>query len=250
MYSETHVKITKLMLLVASLLVVFTFTAMMAMANQIGVNFSEDTIGALGDYQKSLGAYEFEVDAQAQRTDAISLAANVSGQWGFDTKEGIVDRVGIKPFASYNRDDVGNTLDAGGLINFSIGGLDIAGGASFRGANPTAAALEKRFDTNDVEVEVKPADYNPNAYELPKINNINAVFNTGFEKWRIETDLTVYTPLTKRDIVPTVLISRSQTSIALLENLSLSIVVDARTYLHADGVELSFKPLGAVTYKF
>ena len=220
-----------------------TFCAMMATANQVGVNFSEDAIGALGDYQKTLGVYEFEVDAQAQRTDNVSLAANVSAQRNFGA-------IGIKPFASYNRDDIGNTLDAGGLINFSIGGLDIAAGASFRGANPTAAALQKRFDANDVEVEVHQDGYSPNAYTLPAVNNINAVFSTGFERWQVETDLTAYVPMTERNIVPIVLISRSQTSVALSENLSLSLVVDARTYLHTDGAELSFKPLGAVTYKF
>ena len=180
---------------------------------------------------------------QAQRADNISLAANVSAQRNFGA-------IGIKPFASYNRDDVGNTLDAGGLINFSIGGLDIAGGASFRGTNPTAAALQKRFDANDVEVEVHQDGYSPNAYVLPEINNVNAVLNTGFERWEIETDLTAYVPITERSIVPIVLISRSQTSVELYENLSLSLVVDARTYLHKDGAELSFKPLGAITYKF
>ena len=84
---------------------------------------------------------------------------------------------------------------------------------------------------------------------LPAINNINAVLNTGFERWEIETDLTAYVPITERSIVPIVLISRSQTSVALYENLSLSLVVDARTYLHKDGAELSFKPLGAITYQ-
>ena len=224
-------------------IVMLTLFATMAMANQAGLNFSEDAIGALGDYQRVLGDYEFEVDAQAQRADSLSLAANVSTQRNFGA-------IGIKPFASYNRDDVGNTLDAGGLINFSIGGLDIAGGASFRGTNPTAPALQKRFNANGVEVEVHQEGYSPNAYVLPAINNINAVLNTGFERWEIETDLTAYVPITERSFVPIVLISRSQTSVALYENLSLSLVVDARTYLHKDGAELSFKPLGAVTYKF
>ncbi len=224
-------------------IVMLTSFAMMAMANQVGVNFSEGAIGALGDYQKTLGVYEFEVDAQAQRADNISLAANVSAQRNFGA-------IGIKPFASLNRDVIGNTLDAGGLINFSIGGLDIAAGASFRGANPTAAALQKRFDANDVEVEVHQEGYSPNAYTLPAVNNINAVLNTGFEQWRVETDLTAYVPMTERDIVPIVLISRSQTSVALAENLSLSLVVDARTYLHKDGAEVSFKPLGAVVFRF
>ena len=214
-----------------------------SIANQVGLNFSQDAIGALGDYEKTLGAYELGFDAQAQKASNLSLAANVSAQRNFGA-------VGLKPFASYNRDAIGNTLDAGGLINFSLGGLDIAAGASFRGANPTAAALEKRFDADNNEVEVHSADYSPNAYTLPEINNINAVLNTGFEWQKIETGLTAYVPITEREIVPIVLISRSQTSIDIAENLSLSIVVDARTYLHADGAEIAFKPLGAVTYKF
>ena len=232
----------RFMVTIAAIALLTSITTM-ATANQAGLNFSEDTIGALGDYQKTLGVYEFEVDAQAQRADSLSLAANVSGQRNFGA-------IGIKPFASYNRDDVGSTLDAGGLLNFSIGGLDIAAGASFRGANPTATALQKRFDANDVEVEVHQDGYSPNAYTLPTVNNINAVLNTGLEQWRVETDLTAYVPITERDIVPIVLISRSQTSVALSENLSLSLVLDARTYLHTDGAELSFKPLGAITYKF
>jgi hypothetical protein len=244
MYCKNDFRTTKTMLILSAMMVTFASITMMAMANQVGVNFSEDAIGALGDYQHGLGeTYEFEVDAQAQKADSLSLAANVSAQRNFGA-------IGIKPFASYNRDDVGNTLDAGGLINFSIGALDIAAGASFRGANPTAAALQKRFDANGVEVEVHKAGYSPNAYTLPAENNVNAVLNTGFYWRRVETGLTGYVPITKRDIVPIVIISRSQISVALAENLSLAVVVDARTYLHTDGAELSFKPLGAVTYKF
>lgn len=217
--------------------------ASLAMANQISVSFSKDAIGALGDYQKTIDAYEFEADAQAQKAETVSFAANLSAQRNFGA-------VGIKPFAAYNRDEIGNTLDAGGLINFSIGGLDIAAGASFRDTNPTAAALEKRFDADGNEVEVHAAGYSPNAYTLPPTNNINAVLTTGFEKWKMETDLTAYLPLTEREIVPVIVISRSQTSITLAENLSLSVVLDAQTYLHADGAEIAFKPLGAIVYKF
>ena len=71
-------------------------------------------------------------------------------------------------------------LTQGGLLNFSIGGFDIAAGASFRGANPTAAALEKRFDANDVEVEVHSAGYSPNAYTLPAENNVNCSEHQAF----------------------------------------------------------------------
>ena len=217
-------------------------------SGSVGVHFSEDAIGALGDYQKLLrDTYEFEVDAQAQRAVNTSLAAHVSIQRDLGGK---LSAIHIKPFASYNRDDVGNTLDAGGLLNFSIGAFDIAGGASFRGANPTAAALEKRFDADDVEVEVHAAGYSPSVYTLPAENNVNAVLNAGFNWKRIETSLTGYVPITKRDIVPIVVISRSQTSIGFGDGWELAVVVDARTYLHADGAEVSFKPLGAITYKF
>lgn len=215
-----------------------------SIANQIGINFSQDSLGALGDYEVTLGdSYEIALDAQAQRTDTLTTALNASVMRSFGS-------VGIKPFGAYSRDAIGNTLDAGGLVNFSIGALDIAAGASFRGANPTAAALETRFDANDNEVEVHTAGYSPNAYTLPAVNNVNAVLNTGFDYRKVETDLTAYVPITERDIVPVVIISRSQTSVELLENLSLSVVVDARTYLHADGAEIAFTPLGAITYKF
>ena len=212
-------------------------------ANQMGVTFSEDAIGALGDYQKSIGAWEFESDAQLQRSETLSLSANAAIQRNFGS-------VGIKPFAAYSRDDIGNILDAGGVLNFSLGGLDIAGGASFRGADPAGSSLETRFDENDTEVQVHPEGYSPNAYQLPAVNNINAVFHTGFEFSKIETDLTGYVPITEREQVPVVLISRSQTSIKLTDAISASVVLDARTYLHSDGVEVQFKPIGSITYRF
>ena len=288
-----------------------------AFSNQIGVNFSEDAIGALGDYQKTLGAYEFEVDAQAQKSETFSLAGNLSAQRNFGA-------VGLKPFASYNRDDIGNTLDAGGLINFSkdaigvlgdvewkslddfdlaadvqwqmsetttlvfnghgqhnIGalgirpfisynqdevagifdagavvnfnyrGLDVAAGASFRDAG--VPPDKPKFDA--FTGEPLPAE---NTYTVPQGNNVNLVAKTSVEWRKIEAALTGYFPITKiRDETgeevgdaPIILISRSQTSIELFGDLSLSLVLDARTYIHSDGAEIAFKPLGAVTYKF
>ena len=219
-------------------------------ANQLGVNVSEDSVGALGDYRKVINSWEFEIDAQAQKSDSLSLAGNLSAQWGFDTEQGIIDRVGLKPFVSYNRDDIGKVIDSGVVVNLNIGSFDIAGGASFRGANPTSVGLEDRYDANDNLVQVNPSGYSPNAYELPETNNINAVFSTGFEKWKVETELTMYTPITKRDIVPVIVISRSQTSIQLWENLSASLVFDARTYIHSDGIEVEFSPQGGLTFRF
>ena len=54
--------------MVIAAIALLTFGAMMATANQVGVNFSEDAIGALGDYQKTLGVYEFEVDASSPKS--------------------------------------------------------------------------------------------------------------------------------------------------------------------------------------
>lgn len=225
-----------------AILAVVLFTPSL-FANQIGISFDKDSIGVLGDYEKIIGSWEFSTDAQAQRTESLSLIANASVQRNFGV-------VGLKPFVAYNRDAIGNTVDAGGLLNFSIGELDIAAGASFRGANPTGAALEKRFDANDMEVEVHGADYSPNAYKLPEINNVNAALKTGFEKWGIETGLTAYVPITKRDLVPVVIISRSQTGIKLTDGLSLSLVMDARSYVHADGAEIQLTPQGSVVLRF
>lgn len=229
------------------LIAMMVLLSLPAFANQVGVNWAEGTIGGLGDYRQVLGAWEFEVDAQAQRTDAVSLVSNASVQRNFGD-------VGFKPFLAYTRDAVGNTFDVGGLLNFSIGALDIAAGASFRGADPTKSP---RFDPDGFTTR---AGYNPetgtwldaNAYSLPAVNNINGVANTGFEKWNVETDLTVYVPITQRDLVPVIVISRSQTSIDLpfLEGLAASFVVDARSYIHGDGVEISFTPIGGIVYKF
>lgn len=232
----------------AGMLLAFTIPVF---ANQIGLNFSEGSIGGLGDYQKKVGAWAFETDAQVQITDRTSLIANASVARNLDFIN--LESLSIKPFVSYTRDDVGNIFDGGGVVNFSIGGLDIAAGASFRGVNPAATPLEKRWlGDNSAEVEVHAKGYSPNAYQFPAVNNVNLAVLTGFEKWDVETDLTVYTPITKRDVVPVVVISRSQTSIELpwIEGLSASLVVDARSYIHPDGIEIAFKPFGGVVYRF
>ena len=210
-----------------------------------GINFAKGTLGALGDYKAVVKAWEFEVDTQAQRSKTLSLVTNASVQHNFGS-------LGLKPFVSYSRDGIGNIFDGGGVLNFALGGLDIAAGASFRGANPAATPLEKRFDANDNEVEVHDEGYSPNAYQMPATTNVNLVILTGFEKWRTETDLTVYTPITEREIVPTVVISKTQTSLVIpfFRQLSANFVLDARTYLHKDGIEVSFTPFGGVVYRF
>ena len=215
-------------------------------ANQLGVTLSEGTLGGLGDFQHKRGAWTLEADAQAQRTDTLSAVANV-GVIG-DLFQGL----GINPFISLVRDDVGNTFDAGTLLNFSVGGLNVAAGASFRGANPTSDA---RVDANGFTMR---AGYNietgewddANAYKLPAAQNINAAFKSGFEWNKVETDLTLYVPITEREVVPVVVISRSQTSIELTDALSLAFVVDWRAYVHSDGVELALKPIGSINYRF
>ena len=213
-------------------------------ANQIGINFSEETIGVLGNYKKASDNVEFEADAQLQKSDQVSLATNASLQFS------ISERTGVKPFAAYSRNTVGNTLDVGAVINFSFGGLDIAGGASFRGADPAGAGLVTRFDANDNEVEVRPEGYTPNAYQLPAIDNINAVLHTGFDIWKIETELTGYVPITEHAAVPIILITRSQININFTDTLSANLAMDAKTYIHADGVAVEFKPIGGITYRF
>lgn len=228
-------------LLVATALVLSSYS-LPVFANQIVVNFTEDAIGALGDYEKTVAPWEFATDVQVQRSETTSLIGNASVAYNFGA-------IGIKPFLAYNKDDLGGILDAGGVVNFSIAALDISAGASFRGANPTADAGLDGFDGNGNAIKYFTEDPS-NSYQLPSGSNINGVFQTSFEKWRVETALTAYVPITQRDVVPVVLISRSQTSIELAEGLGLALVVDTRTYLHADGAALSFTPMGSVVYKF
>lgn len=215
----------------------------LALANQVGLTVTEDAIGCLGDYETDWDAWDLETDAQVQKSETLSVIVNFSVSRNFET-------VGIKPFVSYIRDAVGNSVDAGSVLHLKIGQLDIAAGASFRGANPVGTPLEDRFDATDTPVQVKPAGYSPNAYSLPAANNINAVLKTGFDMKTLKTQLTGYLPLTARDIVPIVLISRSQTRLHLTQQFSVSLIVDARTYLHADGVALQWTPIGGVTFQF
>lgn len=148
--------------LIAAMVVALLFSPPV-FANQIGITFTEGTIGGLGDYEKTvhvlvdeegnvLQTLHFGVDVQAQRTDIFSLVTNGSIRYSFKS-------VGIQPFVSYNRNELVNMFDSGLLLNFNVAGLDIAAGASFRGANSTSGGLEKRFDANDNEVEVQSAGY-------------------------------------------------------------------------------------------
>ena len=212
-------------------------------ANQVGLNFTQDTLGALGDYEKPLSDnVDLNIDAQAQRGEALSVVSNASVLFHHEG-------VGLKPFVAYNKDDLGNIVDIGGVVNFSIGDWDISAGASFRGANPVADGGLDGFDADGNAIKYFTDDPS-NTYTLSDINNINGVFQAGFEKWKVETGLTAYVPITERDSVPVVIISRSQTIIEIVEGLGLALVVDGRTYLHADGAEISFTPMGSVVYKF
>ena len=230
----------KNLLLTLMMLAIF---ATSSFANQIGVNFTQDNIGILGDYEKRLSDNaDLNLDGQMQRGDTTSMIGNASVLMH-------AGDIGFKPFISYNKDVLGDTVDAGGVFNFNIGGLDISGGASFRGANPTEDTGLDGFDKDGNAIKYFTDDPS-NTYQLPDVNNINGVFSTGFERWKIETALTAYIPITERDVVPVVLISRSQTSIKITGGLSFSLVLDGRTYLHSDGAAISFTPMGGIVYKF
>lgn len=125
----------------------------------------------------------------------------------------------------------------------------MSGGASFRGANPVADGGRDGFDADGNAIKYFTEDPS-NTYSLPDENNINGVFQGAFEKWNIETALTAYVPITKRDIVPVVLISRSQTALSITDGLSLSFVVDARTYVGSDRIHIEFTPAGGAVLKF
>ena len=231
-------------------LVVFTITLVIfclmlgivaSFSDQIGVNVSKDSIGILADVEYAQDFWESEVDVQVQRSDITTLVANAGLTFNYK-------QVGLNPFMSYNKDKVGAIADIGLLGNFSWRGLDIGVGTSLRGANPTTdSGQDGWIDGNPVSGFTTIA---PNAYSLPEVDNVNFVLKTAFEKWDIETALTVYEPLTQRELVPTIVISRSQTSIHLFQNVLASLIVDARTYVHTDGAEIAITPIGNIVYKF
>jgi len=225
------------------LLLILTAFAMPVLANQIGITFTEDSIGGLADYEKKVLGGDFAADVQVQKSDTVSLIMNGSIQGNIN------ETVGIQPFISYNKDEFGNIIDVGGVLNFSVGALDISAGASFRGANPVADNGIDGFDADGNSIKYFTEDPS-NFYSVPDVNNVNGVFKTDFEKWGVETGLTLYAPITQRDVVPVVIISRSQTSIEFGNGLEFSLVLDGRTYLHKNGLEISLMPQGGFTYRF
>ena len=135
---------------------------MVADSNQVAITFSQKNIGVLGDYEKTIASWEFATDAQVQRSETTSLILNASIQRNFGS-------FGIKPFIAYNQDDIGGIMDAGGVLNFSVGDIDISGGASFRGANPTEDPGLVGFDADGNEIKYFTDDPS-NSYSLPNVN--------------------------------------------------------------------------------
>ena len=66
----------KNLLLTLMMLAIF---ATSSFANQIGVNFTQDNIGILGDYEKRLSDNaDLNLDGQMQRGDTTSMIGNAS----------------------------------------------------------------------------------------------------------------------------------------------------------------------------
>ena len=227
---------------IIALLSIFAFHSLVS-ANQVGISWTKDNIGILGDYEKGLHEnVDLNLDAQIQRGDTVSAIGNASVLFH-------ARGVGLKPFIAYNRDELGDITDVGGVINFNIGAVDVSGGASVRGSNPVADGGIDGFDADGNSIKYYTDDPT-NTYAIPDGSNINAVFQGAFEKWDVETALTAYVPITEREIVPMVLISRSQTALSITDDLSVSVILDARTYVHSDGIHIEFTPAGAAILKF
>ena len=227
----------KLLFTVLTIGILIACLAMVCNANQVAVNFSQESVSILGDYEKDVKSWDFAADAQL---DLNTLIGNASIERSFGL-------VGLKPFTNYNRSDIGQSIDGGLLVNFNLDSVDLAFGASYRNSQSVVDNGRKAFDENGNEITVYDNDPTQ-TYSLPDENNHNLIVKAEFEKWNIETEATGSISITKRDTVPDIIISRSQTSLELTHNLSFSIVVDARIYL--DEAEWSVTPMGSIAYRF
>ena len=108
MYSENHLKITKIMVLCASLLVMFAFTVMMAFSEgSIGVGFSQSvdgevSIGVQGQYETK----HVDIDYDYQGIDFHDAKVNLAYRHTFGWIEASIfqenDWTGYSP-ANLNR---------------------------------------------------------------------------------------------------------------------------------------------------
>ena len=154
MYSENHLKITKLMFLCASLLVMFAFTAMMAHSEgSVGIGFSQSvdgevSVGLQGQYETK----HVDIDYDYQGIDFHDAKVNLA--YGHDfgwVKASIFQE---NDWTGYSPANLNRTNDLGIAASVPFVGLTWEVAVFGRNGNTAAPIVKYDEDTGEIISEV------------------------------------------------------------------------------------------------
>ena len=154
MYSENHLKTTKLMFLCASLLVMFAFTAMMAHSEgSIGVGFSQSvdgevSIGVQGQYETG----KVDIDYDYQGIDFHDAKVNLAYRHIFGWVEASIFQE--NDWTGYSPTNLNRTNDLGIAASVPFAGLRWEVAVFGRNGNTAAPIVKYDEDTGDIISEV------------------------------------------------------------------------------------------------
>ena len=247
MYSENSAKITKLMLLFASLFVMFAFMAMMAHSEgSIGITYNQvvDDVsyGTTATYERDFALGELEASSQMQAGDKYLADAHAS----FTLNMGAV---GFRPYVDVtgksesleSLGDFGGKLDYGLTLNVPVHATTEMGiGVFMRNANPFAPKVLYEL----VDGEYTPVDSSPGInYDNPA--NVNVLAYTGFEMNRFDVGLKGSMGLGQRDYW---LIADVNTGFDLdYVELNVGLNIGNRWYVNAAGEDVSKADVAIIT---
>ena len=154
MYSENHLKITKLMFLCTSLLVMVAFVATMAHSEgSIGVGFSQSvdgevSVGVQGQYETG----KVEIDYDYQGIDFHDAKVNLAYRHSFSWIEASIFQE--NDWTGYSPTNLNRTNDLGITASVPYIGLDWEVAVFGRNGNTAAPIVKYDEDTGDIISEV------------------------------------------------------------------------------------------------
>ena len=154
MYSENHLKITKAMLLCASLLVMFAFAAMMAHSeSSVGVGFSQSvdgevSIGVQGQYETK----HVDIDYEYQGIDFHDVKVNLAYRHDFGWVEASIFQE--NDWTGYSPTNLNRTNDLGIAASVPFAGLRWEAAVFGRNGNTAAPIVKYDEDTGEIISEV------------------------------------------------------------------------------------------------
>ena len=154
MYSENHLKITKLMFLCTSLLVMFAFAAMMAHSEgSVGVGFSQSvdgevSVGVQGQYETG----KVDIDYNYQGIDFHDAKVNIAYRHAFGWIEASIFQE--NDWTGYSLTNLNRTNDLGIAASVPYVGLTWEVAVFGRNGNTAAPIVKYDEDTGEIISEV------------------------------------------------------------------------------------------------